>query len=99
MFDGLVLLVSSYDGFAVCWAPFCHGLEKYWPDHPPVFFITNTLEPPCGRAIQVGADRGWAGNLEYALSQIESDYILYSQEDYWIQKPVDSNLIEDYLQL
>lgn len=34
-----------------------------------------------------------------ALSQIDFPYILYSQEDYWIQKPVEQILIEDYLDI
>ena len=99
-FADLSLLVSSFDQYPVCWKPFCHGLKKYWPDHPSnLFFITNRLETPCGEAIKVGEDRGWAGNLKYALEQVESEFVLYSQEDYWIQEPVNSQQVESYLDL
>ncbi len=91
------ILVSSFDRYSACWVPFCHGLQKYWPDHfTPLYFITNQKDPPCGQAIQVGQDRGWAGNLRYALEQIESPYILYAQEDYWLTAPVNSAAISEY---
>jgi hypothetical protein len=95
----LVILVSSFDRYAVCWQPFWHGLEKYWPGHPKTLFISNTLDAPSGFTLRVGPDRGWAGNLLYALDQIDAEFILYSQEDYWIQTPVDPQLITDYLGL
>lgn len=93
------ILVSSFDRYSVCWEPFCHGLTKYWPDHfQPLYFITNEKDPPCGKAIKVGQDRGWAANLLYALEQIESPYILYAQEDYWLNALVNSPVISDYVQ-
>jgi hypothetical protein len=97
MMNNISIIISSFDRYAVCWAPFCHGLQKYWPDHfQPLYFITNHLEPPCGQAIKVGPDRGWAGNLLYALDQIESPYILYAQEDYWLTAPVNSAALSEY---
>lgn len=98
--DKLAFLVSSVDKFSVCWIPFCHGLEKYWPDHPKaLFFITNHKEPPSGQAISVGNDRGWSDNLLFALEKIEAPYILYAQEDYWITSPVYTQNIQEYLTL
>ena len=98
-FDNLSMLVSTFDKYAVCWEPFCHGLKKYWPDHPQLYFITNELDAPMGKTIKVGADHGWAGNLKYALDQLDTDFILYSQEDYWIQNSVDSLMLSEYLDL
>lgn len=98
-FDNLSLLVSSFDPYAACWQPFCHGLRKYWPDHPQLYFITNHLDAPAGTSIKVGADRGWARNLQAGLAQIPTDFVVYSQEDYWIQNPVDTAVIDAYLTL
>ncbi|MCU0485276.1 MAG: hypothetical protein MUC85_04110 [Anaerolineales bacterium] len=100
MTNNISILVSSFDRYAACWAPFCHGLQKYWPEHfQPLYFITNEKDPPCGQAIKVGQDRGWAGNLLYALEQIDSPYILYAQEDYWLTAPVNSTAISEYTAL
>lgn len=97
--DNLVILVSTFDKYSICWGPFCYSIQKYWINHPDIYFITNTLIADCGKSILVGADRGWSNNLLFALRQIESPYILYTQEDYWIQKPVDASNIIDYLSL
>ncbi len=42
------ILVSSFDKYEACWEPYWHGLEKYWPSHPQVYFITNFLQAPGG---------------------------------------------------
>lgn len=97
-YANLTFLVSSCDKYAVCWAPFCHGLQKYWPDHPKkLIFITNHQKAPCGKSLMTGEDQGWAKNLQKALDQIETDFILYAQEDYWIKSPVPNEVILDYL--
>lgn len=94
------LLVSSFDAYSACWAPFCHGVQKYWPEcAESLIFITNQKTSPCGTAVQTGADRGWAANLKFALSQIDAPYLLYAQEDYWINKRVNHQNILDYLAL
>ena len=45
----------------------------------------------------LGEDHGWAQNLLTALDQIDTDFILYAQEDYWIKSPVPNEAILDYL--
>ena len=96
-YTNLTLLVSSFDEYSACWAPFCHGLNKYWPEHPSLFFITNFLEAPDGVSLKLGNDQGWAKNLLRALDMIPTDYILYAQEDYWIKKAIDNQNIIDFL--
>lgn len=96
-YTNLSLLVSSFDNYSVCWGPFCHGLKKYWPEHPPLYFITNHLEAPCGNSLKLGEDQGWAKNLLTALELIPTDFVLYAQEDYWLQNPVVNHNIVDYL--
>jgi len=97
-YDNLSILVSSCDKYAACWGAFCHGLEKYWPAHPNrLYFITNQLKAPCGVSLKTGADRGWATNLLDALERVDTPFILYTQEDYWIRQPVPDLAIRDYL--
>jgi hypothetical protein len=97
-YENLTLLISSCDKYAPCWIAFCHGLKKYWPDHPQkVCLITNHLVAPCGKSLRLGEDLGWAVNLIQALRLIETDFILYAQEDYWIKQSVPDPLIQDYL--
>ncbi len=97
--NNVTLLVSTFDAFSVCWKPFLHGLKKYWPDHPRLCFITNVKDVECGEAIKVGPDKGWSGNLLYALERIDTPYVLYAQEDYWLKKPVVTENILAYVAL
>jgi hypothetical protein len=92
------ILVSSIDKYEACWEPFCYGLKKYWPQHfQPVYFITNQKTSPYGQSIKVGPDHGWADNLRLALEHITEEYILYAQEDYWINQPVNDLVIHEYV--
>jgi len=98
--DRVSLLVSSFDAYAACWQPFCYGLQKYWADCPyPLYFIANTLTAPCGETIKVGQDRGWSANLRFALDTVQSPFILYAQEDYWLNQPVNTAAIAGYVRL
>jgi hypothetical protein len=96
----LSILISSCDRYSVCWRPFEHGLEKYWPDCPfPVYLISNQLDFPSPRVstLRLGKDAGWAPNLISALSGIDTPYVLYMQEDYWLNAPVNTARLREYL--
>lgn len=96
----VVILVSTFDGYHFCWQPFCHGFEKYWHDNPyELAFITNQLVAPCSRSIRVGQDRGWSNNLIEALMQTSASYVIYTQEDYWLNRPVNTDQILSYVEL
>lgn len=96
------VVVSSFDGFADCWAHFEYGLTKYWPDCPwTVVLLTGRARPEM-RHLDVwpmGEDLGWAANLKNAIGRIESEYILYLQEDYWLSRPVDTARLVGWLEL
>ncbi|MEP7272581.1 MAG: hypothetical protein ABI882_13840 [Acidobacteriota bacterium] len=96
------ILVSSCDRLSDCWMPFFHGLRKYWPTCPyPVFFISNTrgFIHEGFTSIKTGEDLGWSRNLLLALDQVETPYLLYLQEDYWISERVNGAAIADYVAL
>lgn len=100
--DRVTMLVSSFDAFADCWPPFCHGLRRYWADCPyDVAFITNHREvgQPGARALRVGTDRGWSGNMLLALEQISTPYVLYTHEDFWISSKVETAAVEAYVSI
>jgi hypothetical protein len=91
--DQVAVIVSSYDGFFDAWRPFAFFFRKFWPDCPlPLYLITNHLEVQSQfiRGIRVGADHGWASNMQQALQHIRTPYIFYLQEDYFLTAPVDA---------
>ncbi len=90
----LTILVSSFDGFADCWTPFIHGFKTYWPDcEYDIFLITNNLDSPDENilpSLKIEEDLGRASNIKKALEKINSDYVLYLQEDFWLNHKVNT---------
>lgn len=96
------VLISSFDGFADCWVPSAHGFTKYWPDCPyPILLMTNTRDFPHPRlrVLKVSGGADWSARMIDALDRIETPYVIYFQEDYWITEPVDTARITSYLDL
>lgn len=94
--ERIALMISSCDDFCDTWRPFAFFFARFWPDCPFATFlivnncpvISDLFEP-----ITVGDDRGWASNFRYALEQIPQDYVLYLQDDYFIEEPVSTHCI------
>ncbi len=92
--NSVAILVSSCDAFFDAWKPFALFFRKFWPECPfPVFLITNKLQIQSSfvRAVPVGDDRGWASNMKCALRAIDPTHVLYFQEDYFLEAPVQSD--------
>ena len=88
----VAIVVSSCDAFFDAWRPFAFFFRKHWRDCPfPIFLIVNQLRVHSDiiRPITVGRDRGWADNMAVALNQIAEPYVLYFQEDYFLNGPVN----------
>lgn len=101
MLDATVL-ISSFDAFSDCWGPMGHGLMKYWPDCPyPIRLITEEKAFPHPRikALPVGRDVIWSNRMLRALPSIETPFVLYFQEDYWLNEPVRTARVLEYVDL
>lgn len=93
----ITILVGSLDRYSAAWAPFCHGMHKYWPDCPyPICFITNELIAPCGTSLKVGGDRDWSANTRRALEYIKTPVILWMLEEYWLYEQPDTRTIAEF---
>jgi hypothetical protein len=92
--SSVAVIVSSCDAFFDAWRPFVFFFRKYWTDCPfPIFLIVNRLRVRSTllQPISVGPDRDWASNMQIALSHISHPYVLYLQEDYFLNGPVRSS--------
>lgn len=101
MNDNVAIVVSSCDFFQDCWEPFIYSMQKYWKDcpfHVHIVSNENEIKTPEGFSfIRVGRDMLFASNLKTALRKIDADYIIYLQEDYWLDKMVDTSAIIQHL--
>jgi hypothetical protein len=107
----LTILVNSTDSFEDCWQPFFTLFSIYWSNcQHPIVLNTETksfsypgLNIECSQ-IQVGTNEpleklSWSECLIRCLDKIHSKYILYLQEDYFLNDYVNAGLIDDFLQI
>lgn len=89
------LLINSFDSYEDCWGPFFILLDRYWPDNPfRVVLVSDQAKYESESIISIAPGKlGWSANLIAALSQIETPYVLYMQEDYLIESPVDTKRV------
>jgi len=102
----LTVLVNSTDSYEDCWRPFFTLFAKSWPDCPfPILLNTETkdfawpeLDVRASR-VALGAGRAspaWGDCLLRCLDQVESEVILYLQEDYFLSAPIDAARIVSF---
>jgi hypothetical protein len=91
------LLVVSCDRYRDLWVPFFTLLFRYWPDCPfPIFLGANDERFPDRRVVSlaIGEDVDWSSNLRKMLALIPVAGILLLQEDFLIDRPVDTERIQ-----
>jgi hypothetical protein len=104
--NDLTVFVNTSDSFEDCWEPFFKLFKLYWPDCPhPIVLNTETkdyhyqgLHITCSK-VSVGEKKrlGWSECLMRALDAIETPYILYLQEDYFLEAPVKADTLKSLL--
>lgn len=90
------IIISSCDNFSDVWHPFFTLFFKYWPDCQfKIYLISEKKTYPDNKvsAILLGEDKKWASNIKLALQRINTPYIIYFQEDYFLKSPVNTKRI------
>lgn len=99
----VALMITSCDSYRDCWKPMVYSLDKYWPDcEYPRYIVSNYLEDASIRNtsfIKVGDDnRSWCTLAVRGLKEIDCDYIIFFQEDYWLGRKVNNEAIKAHIQ-
>jgi hypothetical protein len=97
----LTVFVNTSDNFEDCWNPFFKLFSIYWPNCP-FLIVLNTetkdysypgLNIRCTKVSDGEHKRlGWSECLMRALDSIQTPYILYLQEDYFLDAPVNERI-------
>jgi hypothetical protein len=108
--QNLTILVNSTDSFEDCWDPFFKLFSTYWAACPyPIVLNVETkmyafpgLDLRMSQVGKQGIDAAaglipWSDCLLRCLEQIETETILYLQDDYFIHGYVDQILIDEFL--
>ena len=99
----LTIFVNTSDNFEDCWQAFFTLFEYFWPNCPyPIVLNTETKEYSfkslnivCAKvAIGENISLTWSECLARALDGVQTPYILYLQEDYFLEAPVNAAVIE-----
>ena len=98
-----VLFVNTTDSFSDCWEPFFKLFETYWPDYNGEIFLNTehktfqygnlNITSVCNRKLN------WSDCVVAGLNSINSKYILYLQEDYFLKDYVKSDLLKEYFEI
>lgn len=96
------IIITSCDAYKECWKPMIFSLDKHWPDcEYPRYIITNyeddnTLSNTY--FIKVGDDkRSWCTLTRKGLENLDYDYVIFFQEDYWLGRDVDNEAIKAHI--
>jgi hypothetical protein len=104
----LTLVVSSCDAYEDCWLPFFKLLSTYWQAPvPPIYLNTETrgfsfpgLEIQCPRVqLEAGQELDWSDRLMRTLDHVPTEIVLYMQEDYFVNGPVDVPMLNRFVAL
>ena len=105
--QNFTVLVNSSDGYVDCWQPFFRLFTLYWPDcNLKVLLNTETtswsfpgLDLTCTQ-VGIAADKlTWSECLIRALDQVRTPLVLYLQEDYFLERSVDTRLVHELAEL
>ena len=105
----LAILVNSTDGYADTWEPFFTLFAESWPHCPyPIVLNTETLDyTHPGLEIRVSHTwpdpatprPDWSESLRRCLAGIDAEVVLYLQDDYFLNGPVDVETVEGFARI
>ncbi len=103
------ILVNTCDKFEDCWDPFFKLWSLYWQDCHAKIYLNTEYKDYKYTGVEVTPIRGcvgkktkgkpatWSQCLRWALEKVDTDIILYMQEDYFLNAPVDNQKVEHYV--
>lgn len=106
------LFVNTCDNFEDCWEPFFKLFTIYWPDFKGKIYLNTEykdfsypgLDIVCTKVCEVNnvpinKRATWSQCLKWALEQIDTDIVLYMQEDYFLKNKVQTNWVDYFCNL
>lgn len=105
--NNCTLLVNGYDKGEDLWDPFFTLLKINWPNLPfPIVLNTESksykyegLEIKTFSLFKEGQNIAWAKRLKETLKRINTDYILFMLDDFWLYEKVNSKIVFEALEI
>ena len=106
------ILINTCDKFEDCWDPFFQLWSTYWKDCQGKIYLNTEYKDYYYRGLDIVTTQvcrknnvtrdkraTWSQCLKWALEQIDTDIVLYMQEDYFLKDNVKNKIVEEYVQL
>ena len=107
--DDLGIIVNSCDSYSDAWEPFFKLFSIYWPDCKCPLYLNSEFKDYSWpgldvRVIKTGGNGtepipSWSDRLLQVLRTIDKPYVLYLQEDYFLNAPVRVDVIREFLRI
>lgn len=100
MKNQVALIVHTCDRYQLLYKGFAYFFKKYWDWAIPVncYIATEEVDANLADFKNIKSGKGaWSDRLRNLLDQIEEDYVLYFQEDMWLNRPVSKAFIEELI--
>lgn len=100
----VTILLNSCDYYEDAWYPFFYLLKKQWPDcNHNIVLNTETQKYECEffniKTINTGTNLSWTERLKYVLNNIDSEFILFFLEDFFLLTEVKTEVFEKALDI
>lgn len=106
------ILINTCDKFEDCWDPFFKLWSIYWKDCTGKIYLNTEYKEYSYPGLDITVVKGcekhnvprdkratWSQCLRWALEAMDTDIVLYMQEDYFLKDTVKNELVEQYIQL
>ena len=106
------ILINTCDKFEDCWDPFFKLWSLYWKDCTGKIYLNTEYKDYSYPGLDITAIKGcekhhipknkratWSQCLKWALEEMDTDIVLYMQEDYFLKDKVKNELVEQFAQL
>jgi len=103
------ILINTCDKFEDCWHPFFKLFSIYWSDYDGKIYLNTEYKDFSYPELNIIPVKGcekhqfpktkratWSQCLKWALESMDTDIVLYLQEDYFLKDYVKNDIIEKY---
>lgn len=101
----VTIIVNSCDKYEDTWYPFFRLLKTYWPccDDYDIILNTETKQYNCDfmklRTINCEPSLTWSERLKNILDQIDTEFVLFFLDDFFIKSPVNNSSVAEAISL
>ncbi len=97
--NNTTILISSCDKYEDAWEPFFRLLKIKWSDcNYDIVLLTETKSYNCDflnvKTINTPSSLAWSSRIKLALSQINTEYVLFFLEDFFLTKNVNTKVLD-----